>query len=517
MRQPAIAKTQRGRQFSQPTTIPAPTKGWNTRDPIANMDPGFATILDNWFPEISDLRVRKGYSQHVTGIIGHVESLMPYNATDGTQTLFAAANNSFYNVTSSGSVGAAVVSSLSNNKWYSTNFTNSSGTSYLCCFNGVDKPRYWNGSIWVSIDGSSSPAITGVTTTGLIYPFVHKRRMFIIEKDTLKLWYLPVDSVGGTANAFDLSGIADKGGYLVAGGTWTIDGGSGLDDYLVAVTSEGQIIVYSGTDPASNYTLVGVWNLGEPLGRRCLIKYGGDVAIMLTEGVFPLSKALTSGEVNREVSLSSSISPTFNQSAQEYKSAFGWQVIHFPKASMLLCNIPKLNNEIYAMNTITQAWCRFTDIDATCWAVSNGEIYFGSDGYVGKFWDTEADNGNNIRADMRHSFSYFGAMGVIKKINALRPNLLSNGTPQLLVGVNTDYQSQNLTGTLNFTVSGYGIWGTSTWGNAVWGGSVNSLGAWVSSSGTGIAIAPRMIIEMSGIETRYEAIDVLFETGTVIG
>jgi hypothetical protein len=86
-----------------------------------------------------------------------------------------------------------------------------------------------------------------------------------------------------------------------------------------------------------------------------------------------------------------------------------------------------------------------------------------------------------------------------------------------LVGVNTDYQDSNITGSLNFSSQNFGVWGTALWGSAVWGGNLNFLGAWVSSSGTGIAIAPRIIIEVSDLEVRYEAIDVLYETGAVIG
>lgn len=54
----------------------------------------------------------------------------------------------------------------------------------------------------------------------------------------------------------------------MAAETWTLDSGEGLDDYLVVTTSEGQVGVFRGTDPTSVATwgLVGVWNLGEPIG-----------------------------------------------------------------------------------------------------------------------------------------------------------------------------------------------------------------------------------------------------------
>lgn len=499
----------------------APVGGWNTKDPISNMAAQYATIMDNWLPQTNDIRVRKGYSQHVTGLDSTIETLMVYNKPDGTTTIFAAEGTDFFNVTSAGAVGAAVQSSLTNARWYYTNFTNSSGTSYLCCFNGADSPRYWNGSAWTTITGASSPAITGVTTSNLIFPFIHKRRMFLIEKDTLKLWYLPIDAVGGAANALDLSGIASKGGYIIAGGTWTIDGGNGMDDHLIAITSEGQVIVYSGTNPASDYVLVGVWDLGEPIGRNCLLKYRGDVLLLLKEGVFPLSSALQSSNTNPAAALTFNIQPTFSSTAFTKSSFYGWQMIHYPAQNMLICNIPRgatesIDQHQYVMNTVTGAWCRFTGIEATCWCIADGVVYFGASTFVGKFWDTEADNGENITADVRHAFSYLGSPGTLKNINAMRPNIISDGEPTITVGVNTDYQDQNITGDLSFAGQTYGLWGQN-WGSMIWGGALNFYGQWITSYGLGTAIAPRLRLATKNLEVRYAAVDMLYETGTIIG
>ena len=519
MRQAREPKTQQGAPTSLSESMQAPVKGWNTRDPISNMDPGFATKLENWFPQTNDIRVRKGNSQHLTGLGGAVETLMCYNQGDGTQTLFAAEGTDFYDATSAGAAGAAVVSGLTNARWNYENFTNSGGTSYLMAFNGVDSPQYWNGSAWIAITGVSSPAITGVTPTNLKFPIVHKRRVFLIEKDSLKLWYLPIDAVGGAAQAFDLSGIANKGGYLVAGATWTIDGGEGMDDHLALMTSEGQILVYSGTNPASNYVLVGVWNLGEPLTERCMYKYKGDVLLLLKEGLLPLSSALQAAGGDPSAAFTFNIQPTFNEAARNYATNFGWQVIHYPAGNMIIANIPVLegsNQEQYAMNTITGAWCRFTNIDASCWGICGGDIYFGKEGGVNKFWDTEADVSANIDADIRHAFSYFNAPAQIKNLNALRPNILSNGAPTLKVGVNTDFQDQNVIGSLSYAGSAFGLWGNN-WGSMVWGGDLNFFGQWVTAPGVGTAIAPRIKLSTSGLEVRYAAMDILYESGTPIG
>ena len=108
---------------------PAPVKGWNARDPIAAMKPDEAILLENFYPCASDVMLRKGISDHVTGVGAQVESLMAYNTPSGTQTLFCAAGDSIYDASAAGAVGAAVVSGMTNARWQHLNFTNSSGAS----------------------------------------------------------------------------------------------------------------------------------------------------------------------------------------------------------------------------------------------------------------------------------------------------------------------------------------------------------------------------------------------------
>ena len=87
MRVASFQKAVRGRQVSQTYSLPAPVGGLNTRDSAANMSELDAVEMMNWFPETNDIRVRRGVEDHVTGLADQVESLMPYNKPDGTQTL----------------------------------------------------------------------------------------------------------------------------------------------------------------------------------------------------------------------------------------------------------------------------------------------------------------------------------------------------------------------------------------------------------------------------------------------
>jgi len=312
------------KRVSVSASLPAPVGGWNSRDSLAAMQPIDAVELINWWVTPTDVVVRNGYSNSVTGITGQVESLMVYNGA-ATSKMFAAAGTSFYDASSAGAVGAAVVTGLTNARWWYQNITTAGG-NYMYTVNGTDKPELYDGTNWTAIDGASTPAITGVTTTTLSDVCLFKNRLWFIQKNTLKVWYLPTNAVGGAASLIDLSAIAQKGGYLIKMGTWTIDAGTGADDLAVFVTSEGEIIVYQGTDPSSvaTWSLVGVWQIGSPLGTRFLFKYAGDDLIMTHDGLFPLSGALQSSRVNPKVALSDKIQSAISSAASLYNSNFGW-------------------------------------------------------------------------------------------------------------------------------------------------------------------------------------------------
>lgn len=501
--------------------IPAPVGGWNARDSIADMNPMDASLLNNWFPTTSDVMLRKGWSEHVTGIGSQVESLMAYSSRTGTNTLFGASGTSFYNVTAAGAVGAAVVTGLSNARWQSTNFTNSGGDSYLCAFNGADSPQYWNGSAWTAITGVSSPAIIGPTTTTLNCPWQHQRRLWFTQNSTLKAWYLPVDSVGGTATALDLSGFARKGGTLVAGATWTLDAGEGVDDYWVAVTSQGEVIVYRGTDPSSAtaWSMVGRWELGKPIGRRCFANYGGDLLYIAEDGVWPLSKALISDRIDPRTAVTDKITTAMNEAATQYGANFGWQLVFFPEAPFILLNVPVSagsNQQQYVMNTISRSWCRFLNMEANCWAVLNGLLYFGGDTFVGLAWDDFADNDDNIEGDAKQAFNDFGFPGRNKQWTAARPIFASDGTPAIEMVLNVDYDDNEPSGTLSFTPSTYGTWDAAVWDTGVWGGGLSVLRNWQSVSGYGNVAAPRLQVACKGIEVRWQSTQYIYKLGAML-
>ena len=525
MRQAALLKQPRNsrRKLSGQVSLTSPVGGLNSRDSIADMKPEDAIQLDNWFPGTSDIRVRRGYSSHATGLGAQVQSLMAYNKSDGTQKLYAAAGTSIFNVTNAGAVGSAEVTSLSNAIWHHVNYMDSSGTNWLCCFNGTDQPRYHNGSAWVTITASSTPAITNVTTSLLDKPFTHKRRLWAVEKNSLSCWYLPADGVGGGAAEINLNGIVKRGGKIIKAGSWTIDAGEGLDDYWVAITSEGEVVVFEGTDPsaAATFSLVGVWHVGEPIGDRPMVKYGGDLLILTKQGVYPMSKALSSSEVAPNVAMTDKIQSDINSAATSFSGNFGWELFLFPKAEMLILNIPEKvgSDQIqYAMNTLTGAWGKFTNIEANCWELFGGDAYFGSNGKVFKFWSQDKDDTSNINAEAKQAFSYFGSRGLIKHFKMIRPILLSDGNPSFSAALNVDYEDVPVNASLTFSPITGGVWDAARWDAGLWGGDLAVIRDWQTLVAVGTAAALRLQSQSGGTtnELRWEATDFLYEVGDVL-
>ena len=522
MRKALYRKAQRGKQVSQSYSLPAPVGGWNARDSAANMSELDATILVNWFPDTTDVRVRKGYADHVTGISGQVESLMVYNAPDGTSTMFCAAGGEIYDATSAGAVGAAVVTGQTNDRWQDVNFTISSGASYLCNFNGEDSPQYWNGSAWLTVTGASSPAITGITTSTIVSAEVHKRRMWLVVKDSLDAYYLPVDSVGGAAKSIKLGGIATDGGFIQQIGTWTLDAGEGADDYWVAYTSEGQVVVYKGTDPSSSSTwsLHGVWHIAEPIGRRCMMKYNGDILLLGVSGIIPLSKLIVSASTDPNVAITEKINQAMTAASGSYRNNFGWETFLYHQGDMVIMNVPVQegsDQEQYAMNTITGAWGRFKGIAANCWGMLDKEPYFGSNGNVSKFWGNTSDNGANITTDLKQAENYFNSRGRLKYFKSLRPNISADGFPAVAAGMNCDFRDSPISGNVSFSSVTAGVWDSGLWDTAEFGAGLLLLNDWQTTGCVGTSGALRMTTVSANLEVRFAASDHVYEHGGVIG
>lgn len=514
-----------GARVSVTRSTPAPVAGWNSRDSIANMKPTDAVMLDNVFPTSSDVKLRKGSAAHVTGVGDEVETLIAYKPESGTQSLWGFAGGGIYNVSSAGAVGAAAVTGLTSDRWQCTNFKTTAG-NFLLCVNGADNMRTYDGSAWTTITGASTPAITGVDTDDLIHVNIFKERPWYIERASMNVWYPAVGAFAGALTKLPLQSVFKRGGYLMAMGTWTIDGGSGLDDLAVFVSSEGEAAVYQGTNPASaaTWALIGVFNIGKPIGRRCMQKLGGDLLIITTDGVVPASRAFIKGRSEGSaVAITDRIQGGMAEAVSLYGANFGWEITPYPEGPALIVNVPSEPQRQFVMNTVTKAWCRFIEKDASpgweanCFEEFNGALYYGMNGEVRKAWTGTSDLALPIVGELVQAFNYFGNRNQIKQYTLLQPIIGWDSNPaQILIGVDVDFDIVTPANEITLPQSTGGVWDTGLWDTAVWGGEATLKKAWYSANGVGYAAALHLKVTSTSANVSLASVSYVFQPGGVL-
>jgi hypothetical protein len=502
---------------SNSVSTPAPVKGWNAKDALADMDPDWAITLDNIFPNLTDVELRGGYDEHSTGNgSGAVETLVEY-AGPSTKKLISCAGGSIYDASSAG-VASSIASGKTNDRWQTTMF-GTAGGNFLYMVNGADAPIYYDGSSF------TTPSLTGVTATDIVDVITHQRRLFFAFNNSLIVGYLAVNSIAGAVSTFDLGGLCTKGGRIEALASWTRDGGSGPDDIFVAITSEGECILYSGNDPgtAANWILVGSsFDIGKPIGRRCVETVGSELVVTTQDGAIPLSVFLPVdrlGAAGR--ALSDNIQNAFIAAARSYGSTFGWQSIHYPGGSYALFNIPisATTSHQYVVNTQpgSRAWCRFTGQNAACWSLYNGDLYFGATtgGIVYKADTGTSDNGANIDYKIKPAFNYFGKRGVNKLFTLCRPHFTSNGSPAIAIDLNVDFSDLNPTSIPTATTLNAALWDVSLWDSANWADDA-VIADWITVYGIGDCATPTIRGGENALTLKFSAYDMIWQVGNAL-
>ncbi len=517
----AVKSNPARRQTARGFSIPAPVGGLNARDPLTAMKPTDAVMLENMFPEANYVALRRGYASHGTGLgSGVVETLMTYHAINGSEKLFGAANHAIYDCTSAGAASSVYSTSITSNRWQWFDFSTTADL-FILAFNGSDPPLKYNTASTWTVNAITSASISSVNN--LIGGCSHKERVWLIEKNTLNLWYLASGAIAGTATKFPLTGVFTLGGSIMAIGTLSLDAGDGLDDLFVAVTSNGEMAVYSGTSPtsANTWALVGVYRINEPLGYRAMTKFGGDLFVLTTGGVISVQQAMANDRSQQDkVAITAKIQDLFNADARLYRDNFGWQAIVYPKARQSIFNVPVsvgVSQRQWVQNTIQGGWCKFTNMNANCWGILNEELYFGGNGGVVFKADTGyQDGGGAINWDMKTAFQYFGR-GRQKFFKMVRPLIVATGAADIAIGINVDFENAAPTGTLSASLSGTGVWGSgSAWSSSLWGGFGFRIQEWNTVGKIGYTAAVRLKGQSNGVAVQVNGFDVIAEMGGLI-
>lgn len=528
-----MKKRPQGR-VSQIVTVGAPTGGIDDTSSLENMEPQFAIDILNMFPAATELQVRYGYEEWTTGFSSPVRTIMAYNG-GASSKLLAATNAGIYDITASGAVGASI-KTITVGRINTTMFSNVA-TQYLVGVNaGVDANWLYNGTAFTNFVFNAVPVnpgeISGVNPNVWCNVCSHKKRLWFVEENSMTAWYLPVDSVAGEAKPFYLGGVFQRGGKLVNIMTWSVDASYSVDDILIFQSSNGEIAGFAGTDPdnAGTWWQEAVYFIGAPLGDRTNTDLSGDLAMLTSYGLIPISKIIanTNQAGPSEDALSKRITKTLNDIVRERANNPLWEIIALPTLQYCMIIIPAALGRPagqLVMNMVTGAWGRF-DLPMLTAGSFNEEMYF-SDAVdkVYKYGRVFTDGvtlagaeGNSIQSGFMQAYYNFGAPQVNKHYKLVRPIYSSITKPAYILDISADYEPGGL-GAMGSppsqAINANNVWDVGLWDQATWSNVATSWYEWVGVDGVGYSAA--LLIKMNTrADTSYVSCNWAYEAGNAL-
>jgi hypothetical protein len=492
------------------------------------MQPNFCLKATNLIADGRTMKVRPGYQAHATGVgpgTG-VRGILPFvDAASANNRLFAVCGDGIYNVTASGAAGSAAIA-LSNaastgyGVW--TNFVLDNGAHFLFYADPTDGLfQYTVAGGWAQVT-----AITGVAETALSFAMQHKGRLWFAERNSARGWYLAAGAVGGAATRFDFGNKFNHGGTLVGLYSWTVDGGEGVDDHLVAISSAGDVMVYKGDDPSSvaTWALVGQYYVGAlPAGRRVAQPQGGDLYILSQYGIIPLTRLMQGMLVQQEsTQLSRNIAPLIAEVLATTRQSLGWELRNVPSANVFLVGTPEVVGQSplqFCLSTRTQGWTQWEDLPYLTGDVHEGSFYFGDTDDTVWILTGNLDGvavagtgGDDIVWSFLSSFQEYGETGHYHRGMFIRTVFSAGSVPGIAVSVRYDYDLGPLPVASGADPLDVPLWDTAVWDADTWGAALSTFSRTFGASGIGRAMAVA-IGGSANSETGMIRADLMFDTG----
>jgi len=405
-------------------SVPAPYGGINSNNSSNAMEPQDALYAINMFPLESSMIARKGCTFHNdTGTAP--KSFATYYG-DTTKKLFSSGTGGILDITVGGTATQQTIaaSAITTTGLWQYCQMGTIGGKFLMLFDGANDAVYFDGTNWSYTSfGGGATQISGVNPNVIVNCNIYKNRLYLIEKNSANVWYMPLNAIYGAATKLDLSSLLIKGATIISMVTWSVES-SGLQEYACFFSDQGEVIVYTGSDPsvATDFKIAFRAMLGKPLGYRCFEKVGGDIFILNEDGVIPLSKVLASDRLNQNVQVSYKLRYLLqkNYTSSAMANKYTAQIILCPPENQL--SIYFNTNGSFVMNTNTGAWTQFNGWYGVA-VYFDGIMYSGtntSQKRVCKLNTGTSDDGTAIQYYCKQTFNYLGTTRG-KQITAVRP------------------------------------------------------------------------------------------------
>lgn len=519
----------------QQSTIPAPTAGVDARQNLAEPAPKVCIYSFNMEPSEYGMRVRNGFREYQNTIDGGlstgVKTIIPYTGDEYPNRLFVANNEGIWNVSVDGGIPALMIAFASafEPAGYGiyTAYTTDAGANLLFYADRENGLFTYDPALdtWAQTAG-----ITGIDITEVTFICVHKQRIWLCVDGDTAGYYLDPGAIAGAVTPFYFGSKFKHGGELVGLFNWSVDGGEGLDDYLVAVSRAGDVLPYQGDDPSlDTWQNVGTYFIGAiPKGNKIGSDFGGDLLLLSEFGLTAMSDLLNASSARSLAanSISFRIAVLLRNDLQDLKDYEGWELRYIPTEGLLIINMPKRldNTDIqYVLTRTTEGWSFWRSVPMLCVDTWLGKTYFGTVTDTVEVMDVNQDNvdndylgGDPINFSVLTSYSMLGAPALFKRCEIVRPTFIGAEIPTFRSKVLYDYVANEIAPPSSLTSALSSVWDVALWDSAAWSaGYLNST--WEARGAIGIGRAAA--VALNGYATTsltLVSIDIAWRTGGLL-
>lgn len=544
--------TKRRKPEQQQARYPMPVGGLNFADSTMSMPPTDCYLCDNFFPRPYGLEIRKGWKYWIPqadAFAGEVRTIMTYNTQNPDFSKVYAApavgTGEVYDVTLENTTPTLAFTpstpSDTAGEWFYTEVVTTGG-AFLCVVSQgagyyIASTDSLGVTTWAEVAEGTNPGEisfpSGDTTTvkDLCFIWTWQNRVWFLAKNSAVAYYLPVGQITGVLAAFDFGPQLIHGGALQFGTRWTYDSGRGMDDSLVLVSTEGDCLIYEGTDPdsAENFKMKGVWYLGRnPTGRRNFTQHGGDLLVLNEYGLLKISDMvagrLHAGDLSGTIGYK--MNPRLARMVTTSIADKYWFLLPLPSEEMLIIATPYINEttgirQSFLINSITSAWGTFSNMDVLDADVYKGKMISGTrdgnvilsfSGYSDGVPSDNSDVGTAVTGNIQGAFLDYGNANMNKRMMRAKVYGLADNEPSVFCTFKSEYALSELLNAPAPVVSTLPTWDNALWDDAIWNASNGSFRRWYGVSAFGKKMSFQLAARGSS-RTVLTDFEVLFETG----
>lgn len=498
--------------------FPIPLLGVNAVSAFSDLLPNEAHYLYNILPTPQGLKVRKGTKEYSndTGYKARTTISFVDKAESGAgDKVFCTGQDGIYEMVAGAAAATKVftftTTGVTAGYGNYIQWTAANGDQYLQYADSANGLLEYdaNADSW-----SAVTSITGLTETNIRFVTVHKLRIWYLLENDPNGYYLPVDAKTGAATQFQLGSKFRYGSDCA--GIWNMshDAGDGLDDFFIAISRAGDVLVYQGSDPssASTWALKGRWQIGAvPTGRKFAEEISGDVLILSAFGLSSC-KQLLEGKETYEIKTRSPMDKISNLIRNRMvleRSTEGWEIMIHPSGGVLVIQTPERTGSIdrwlhYVYDLNTQAWGFWRNVKSTSMAVLRDILYYGNSD--GELWFMTGTQDAITLADPSGSpepidfsgltaYSDCDLPGLYKRGSVVKAFFRGEDLEAYDYKIMYDYDFAELTApTDEGSPTNVSEWDTAEWDSAIWVGNVNydePFGTLGGGMGVALAIAFR--------------------------